>query len=85
MLEGRMAVADASGHGRVVSWVVYHHAYHPAFKDRLPYNVRWSSSTKGPRLITNMVRKLGNRKLRSPVRLCIEDEHGVALARFELT
>ena len=29
----------ASGKGRVISWVIYHHAYHDAFKDRLPYNV----------------------------------------------
>ncbi len=76
---------DASGRGRVVSWVVYHHAYHPEFKDRLPYNVALVELDEGPRLITNVV-KLGNRKLaiEHPVKLCIESEHGVALARFEL-
>ena len=76
---------DASGRGHVVSWVIYHHAYHPEFKDRLPYNVALVELDEGPRLITNVV-KLGNRKLaiELPVKLCIEDEHGVPLARFEL-
>jgi uncharacterized OB-fold protein len=76
---------DASGRGRVVSWVVYHHAYHPEFKDRVPYNVTLVELDEGPRLITNVV-NLGNRKLaiEMPVKLCIESEHGVALARFEL-
>jgi uncharacterized OB-fold protein len=76
---------EASGTGRVISWVIYHHAYHPEFKDRLPYNVALVELDEGPRLITNIVR-LGNRPLQidQPVKLCIETEHGMALARFEL-
>ena len=27
----------ASGHGSIHSWTVAHHAFHPAFKDELPY------------------------------------------------
>ena len=31
--------APASGRAKVVSWVVFHIAYHKAFESRLPYNV----------------------------------------------
>jgi uncharacterized OB-fold protein len=74
----------ASGHGRLVGWVIYHHAYHPAFKDRLPYNVALVELDEGPRLITNLV-NIGDRQLavELPVKLRVENEHGAAVARFE--
>lgn len=74
----------ASGRGRLVSWVVYHTAYHPAFASRLPYNVALVELEEGPRLITNIVDP--NEALRgdAPVVLAIEQEGGVALARFRM-
>jgi uncharacterized OB-fold protein len=77
--------ADASGKGRVISWVIYHHAYHEAFRDRLPYNVALVELDEGPRLITNIVNPQAGIAAEKPVTLKIEDEHGVALARFALT
>ena len=74
----------ASGKGRVISWVIYHHAYHEAFKDRVPYNVTLVELDEGPRLITNIVNPEAGIKAERPVTLKIEDEHGVALARFAL-
>ena len=74
----------ASGNGRVISWVIYRHAYHAAFRDRLPYNVTLVELDEGPRLITNIVNPEGLAAERK-VKLKIEDEHGVALARFALT
>jgi len=74
----------ASGKGRVISWVIYHHAYHDAFKDRLPYNVALVELDEGPRLITNIVNPEAGIKAERPVTLKIEDEQGVALARFAL-
>jgi uncharacterized OB-fold protein len=74
----------ASGKGRVISWVIYHHAYHEAFRDRLPYNVALVELGEGPRLITNIVNPEAGMKAERPVTLKIEDEHGVALARFAL-
>jgi uncharacterized OB-fold protein len=76
---------DASGKGRVISWVTYHHAYHEAFRDRLPYNVALVELDEGPRLITNIVNADAGLKAERAVKLKIEDEHGVALARFALT
>ncbi len=76
----------ASGRGTVVSWVVYHIAYHEAFADKLPYNVAVVELAEGPRLITNIVnpKDYGGLAADRPVDLAIEREHGVALARFRL-
>ena len=81
---GRMDWTEASGKGRVVSWVIYHHAYHEAFKEKLPYNVALVELDEGPRLITNVVNPEAGLKAERPVTVKIEDEHGVALARFAL-
>ena len=35
--------------------MIYHHAYHEAFKERVPYNVTLVELDEGPRLITNIV------------------------------
>jgi uncharacterized OB-fold protein len=72
----------ASGKGRLVSWVVYHHAYHPYFADRLPYNVAVVELAEGPRLTTNIVHGAAKLAIDMPVRLVIEHEAGVALPRF---
>ena len=69
----------------MISWVVYHHAYHEAFRNRLPYNVALVELDEGPRLITNIVNPDAGIKAERLVKLQIEDEHGVALARFALT
>jgi uncharacterized protein len=74
----------ASGRGRVVSWVIFHHAYHEAFKSRVPYNVALVELDEGPRLITNIVNPAAGLAAERPVDLRIEDEHGAALARFAL-
>src|SRR3954463_860226 len=76
--------ATPCGKGRVISWVIYHHAYHEAFKDRVPYNVTLVELDEGPRLITNIVNPEAGLRAERPVELRIQDEHGVALARFSL-
>jgi len=69
----------------LISWVVYHMAYHPAFEERLPYAVAIVELDEGPRLISNVV---GSADLESLVIdqrlvLVIEEEHGVAIPRFK--
>ena len=85
-LEAAWDWSTAAGKGRVISWVVYHHAYHEAFRDRVPYNVALVELDEGPRLITNIVNPDhgGGIKAERKVQLHIEDEHGVALAKFAL-
>ncbi|MBV8612366.1 MAG: OB-fold domain-containing protein [Acetobacteraceae bacterium] len=72
----------ASGRGRVVSWVVYHVAYHDAFRDRLPYNVAVIELDEGPRLITNVTCLPEALAIDLPVRLAVQRDFGLALPRF---
>ena len=74
----------ASGKGTLVSWVVYHTPYHPAFEGRLPYNVALVQLEEGPRLLTNVVDPNGALVADAPVELKIEQEGEAALARFRL-
>lgn len=77
----------ANGRGKVISWVVYHVAYHDALKDRLPYNVALVELDEGPRLLTNIVGIKGAEGIvvGTRVELSIEMEGAIALARFRLT
>ena len=72
----------AAGRGKLLSWVTYRTAYHPAFKDRLPYVVAVVELDEGPRLITNIVPASSALAIDLPVKLVIERENGFALARF---
>ena len=74
----------ASGRGRLISWVVYHHASHPAFVERVPYNVAVVELDEGARLITNVLADEAELRIDHPVVLKIEQEQGLSLPRFEL-
>ncbi len=45
----------AGGKGKVYTFVVYHVAYHPGFKDGVPYVVAVVELEEGPHLLTNIV------------------------------
>jgi len=45
----------ASGKGMIYSYVVYHVAFHPAFKSDLPYVTAVVKLTEGPCILTNIV------------------------------
>jgi uncharacterized OB-fold protein len=45
----------ADGRGVIYSYVVYHVAFHPAFKDKLPYVTAVVELHEGPRILTNIV------------------------------
>ena len=77
----------ASGNAVLVSWIVYHKAYHPSFDSRVPYNVAVVELREGPRLITNIV---GNRVLEkltigASVRLTVAMADDGPLAQFSLS
>jgi len=76
----------ANGWGKVVSWVVYHHAYADHLKSQVPYDVSIVELDEGPRLLTNITNSNAGRALGigQRVRLKIETVKGVALARFEI-
>jgi uncharacterized protein len=76
---------DASGRGTLLSWVVYHTAFQPEFKERLPYNVATVRLEEGPQLVTNIVDLPSDADvLDRPVSLVIERDHERALPRFRL-
>lgn len=81
-LGGELNWQRASGRGRLISWVIYHTAYHPAFEQRLPYNVALVQLDEGPRLLTNIAGSLDALVADAPVQLKVEWEGDVALARF---
>ena len=43
------------GEGTIYSFIVVHQRYHPAFADRLPYNVAVVELDEGPRLLANVL------------------------------
>ena len=73
----------AKGDATLVSWVVYHHAYHPAFAQRLPYTVAVVQLAEGPRMISNIVdADPGQLRIDIPLRLKIEQDGALAVPRF---
>ena len=72
----------ASGRARLVSWVVYHHAYHDYYATRLPYNVAVVELDEGPRLVSNIVDARGDLRSDMPLEIVVQREAGTALARF---
>lgn len=75
----------ASGMATVVSWVVFHVAFDPRFKDRTPYNVALVDLDEGPRLVTNIIGIPDDEDLVGRrVVLCFEEDMGRKLPRFGL-
>ncbi len=76
---------QASGIGKVVSWVVYHVAYHPEFKDKLPYNVAIVRLEEGPQMITNIVGNTEHLNIGAQVFLKIDTAVEQPIAQFALS
>ena len=81
-LQDDWAWTPSAGQGRLISWVVYQIAFHPAFRDRLPYNVALVAIDEGPRLIANIAAP--HDALHADMRLRLDIAHigAFALARF---
>lgn len=76
---------EASGRGRVHSWTVAHHAYHPAFKGEVPYVLLTVDLEEGVRALGRVRGEPGDRlRLEAPVRLHMAPtENGYSLPVFE--
>jgi len=82
-LEAEWAWQDASGKAKLISWVVFHRAFHPAFANRLPYNVAIVELAEGPRMITNIVvDDAETLKIDQPLHFVAAQEQGHGIARF---
>jgi uncharacterized OB-fold protein len=84
-LQANWAWRPASGRARLISWVVFHRAFHPAFADRLPYNVAVVELIEGPHLITNiLVDDAETLVIDQPLVFVPAIEHDHSIARFKL-
>lgn len=85
-LEASWTWEVASGRGRVISWVVYHRAFHEAFADRLPYNVALIELDEGPRLLSNLIDgpPANQPRIDQPVRFVVQRGGPLAMTGFEL-
>ena len=64
---------DASGHGRVHSWTVTHHAFHPGFRPDLPYTLVTVDLAEGVRMNAQL-RRLAPGELRIGMPLKVDYE-----------
>jgi uncharacterized OB-fold protein len=72
-----------SGKGRVYSFVTYHRAWHPAYQDKIPYNVSLIDLDGGPRLVSNVVGcKHDEVKVGMPVEIVYDDREEYTLPQF---
>jgi uncharacterized OB-fold protein len=54
-LSGDFDWHDLSGDGEVFSTIVYQRAFHPAYRDDVPYNLVMVQLAEGPRMFSNVV------------------------------
>jgi hypothetical protein len=66
--------ADVSTEGSIWSYVVYHRAFHPGFKDELPYVVAIVENTDGVRYTGRVVGRREDVSVGAKVRAVFADE-----------
>jgi uncharacterized OB-fold protein len=73
-----------SGKGKVYSYIIYHQAYHPAYKDDIPYVVAIIQLDEGPRMESNITDcRLEDLRVGMPVELYFDDvTEDVSLPKF---
>ena len=83
-LQPTLSWTRSTGAAKLISWVVYHQAFHPAFASRVPYTVAVVELSEGARLVANIVGADDPERLRieMPLVLSIEREAGVAIPKF---
>jgi len=83
-LSDRLEWVKVSGQGSVYTWTVFHQAYHPAYKDDIPYAVVVVELEEGPRMITNLVNcRIEDIKMGMPVEVVFDDvTEEVSLPKF---
>lgn len=83
-LEAAWDWEPASGSGELISWVVYHRAFHPALEALLPYTVALVELAEGPRMIAALADdfELGREiKCGALVELSVVDRGGMRIAQ----
>jgi len=74
-----------SGKGKVYSYVIYHLAYHPSYKNDIPYAVAIIQLDEGPRMESNITGcKVEDIKIDMPVEVYFDDvTEDISLPKFK--
>lgn len=74
-----------SGRGKVYSYVIYHMAYHPSYKDDIPYTVAIIQLNEGPRMESNITGCKGEDiQIDMPVEVYFDDvTDDISLPKFK--
>nr|MDT0660958.1 OB-fold domain-containing protein [Micromonospora sp. DSM 115978] len=84
-LSGDWSWHDLSGRGEILSYIYVHQRYHPAWADRVPYNVVLVQLDEGPRMVSNvMPLSRADLDVGQRVRVVFADEDGLTVPRFEV-
>jgi uncharacterized OB-fold protein len=84
-LDERWDWETLSGRGTVLSKLVFHQAYHAAWKDRLPYNVVLVQLEEGPRMISNVLPLSSEDfEVGDAVEVAFDTEGEVVIPRFRI-
>jgi hypothetical protein len=79
-------IVESKGRGVIFTYVIYHYAYHEAFKEKIPYNVAIIKLKEGPMILSNII-DCNNDALACelPVEVVFEDINGdVSLPKFKI-
>jgi len=84
-LSDNVSWVQASGRGRIWSWIRMHQVYYPAFKDEIPYNVALIALEEGPMVMSRIV-NAGDRTAAcdDPVQVTFQQRGEATLPVFEL-
>jgi uncharacterized OB-fold protein len=72
----------SSGNAKLISWVIYNQAHHPAFEKITPYNVAIIELDEGPKMVSNIICKKEELKPEMKLILTIEESGGILLPKF---
>jgi len=74
-----------SGRGKIYSFVIFQHLYHPAFAHDIPYAVASIELEEGPRMMSNITGcKMEDIKIGMPLEVYFEEATGeFALPKFK--
>jgi uncharacterized OB-fold protein len=80
----RTSWTEASGRGRIFSYVVFHRVYHRGFANEVPYVVALVELDEGPRLLSNIIGASPDAiRCEMPVRVVFDDvTEGVTIPKF---
>jgi uncharacterized OB-fold protein len=72
----------STGRGTLISWVVYHRAFHPEFESLVPYTVAVVELDEGPRMIAGIEGSADGLAIDQPLEVVFGSLNGTPVPRF---